>query len=299
MTEAIVQHRFRGVSDRDQAWILGELIAYLDHESSGAGAFQDMGDRWVRVRDAVRQGTARASDPEVRSVCERWERFVDYLALGLSQDLGRDVTPVRPRNKSPESRIDELVEQVVSEGTLTGALRVPDAVAALMIVADLRARQVTTSVSVDAPREGRPLSRINWLLKQLRDAPESLRLETGFVGVRETTSELLGEAREYPQRLLSATDPKRVPRTLSVALTRPLGLKRGKAQGSFVGDTRKQVVDLYRDLVQTLKPWQAKAPKLPEEPIEVSPLPQPDPPPFSATDEREIGEATDPNDGGP
>lgn len=32
LTEAIVQHRFRGVSDPDQAWILGELIAYLDNE---------------------------------------------------------------------------------------------------------------------------------------------------------------------------------------------------------------------------------------------------------------------------
>jgi len=30
MTEAIEQHRHRGISDPDQAWILGELIAYLD-----------------------------------------------------------------------------------------------------------------------------------------------------------------------------------------------------------------------------------------------------------------------------
>jgi hypothetical protein len=71
MTEAIVQHRFRGVSDPDQAWILGELIAYLDNEKSGAGGFDDMGDGWVHVRDAVRQGTLRASDPQVRAVCGR------------------------------------------------------------------------------------------------------------------------------------------------------------------------------------------------------------------------------------
>lgn len=32
LTEAVIQHRHRGVSDPDQAWILGELIAYLDHE---------------------------------------------------------------------------------------------------------------------------------------------------------------------------------------------------------------------------------------------------------------------------
>ena len=93
ITEAVLQHRFRGVSDPDQAWILGELIAYLDHENSGASGFQDMGESWVRVRDAARQGTLRATDKEVRGVAERWEQFIDYLALGLSQDLGRDVSP--------------------------------------------------------------------------------------------------------------------------------------------------------------------------------------------------------------
>jgi hypothetical protein len=51
ITEAVLQHRHRGVSDPDQAWILGELIAYLDHENSGASGFEDMGESWVRVRD--------------------------------------------------------------------------------------------------------------------------------------------------------------------------------------------------------------------------------------------------------
>jgi hypothetical protein len=84
VTEAVLQHRFRGIEDPDQAWILGELIAYLDHENAGAGGFQDMGDRWVRVRDSARQGTLRATDPEVRVIAERWEHFLDYLALGLA-----------------------------------------------------------------------------------------------------------------------------------------------------------------------------------------------------------------------
>jgi hypothetical protein len=37
LTEAVIQHRFRGVDDPDQAWILGELIRYLTDERSGAG----------------------------------------------------------------------------------------------------------------------------------------------------------------------------------------------------------------------------------------------------------------------
>lgn len=53
ITEAVLQSQFRGVSDPDQAWILGELIAYLDHENSGASGFQDMGQSWPRVRDGA------------------------------------------------------------------------------------------------------------------------------------------------------------------------------------------------------------------------------------------------------
>ena len=44
LTEAIIQHQHRGIEDRDQAWILGELIAYLDHERSGASGFEVMGE---------------------------------------------------------------------------------------------------------------------------------------------------------------------------------------------------------------------------------------------------------------
>src|SRR4051794_9655624 len=106
ITEAIVQSRYRGISDPDQAWILGELIAYLDSEASGAGGFEDMGDTWVTVRKAAHDGTLRANMPEAREVAERWEQFTQYLCLGLSQDLGSKVTAPRPRGASTPSILD-------------------------------------------------------------------------------------------------------------------------------------------------------------------------------------------------
>jgi hypothetical protein len=296
MTEAVLQHRFRNVADPDQAWLLGELIAYLDHEKTGASGFQDMGPAWVRVRDGARQGTLRASDKEVRTIAERWEQFVDYLALGLSQDLGRDVEPMRPRKQTLVERVDALVQGLEGTGALTGAVRVPDAVAPVAIRADLRARQLVTSLSIDAPRDGRPSSRINWIIRQLANAPADVRLTVAFAGARETTSVLLSEAREYPQRLLSPIDGKREPRAFELAMTRPLGIKSGKGQGSFVGETRRQVVEFYGELVQNLKRWQAPPPKLPEAPaLEVPETPQSVAPPFAA-EGRDLGEATTPTE---
>ncbi len=170
ITEAVVQHRFRGISDPDQAWILGELIAYLDHEASGASGFTDMGSSWVAVRDAGHDGTLRVADSEPREVCERWDQFMEYLALGLAQDLGADVSVVRSRRQSAEQRVQGLVRVLADEGALVGSVRVPDAVAPLDLRVDLRARRTISSVTVDAPGDGRPLSRINWLLRQIPEA---------------------------------------------------------------------------------------------------------------------------------
>ena len=54
LTEAIFQHRFRGIADPDQAWVLGELVRYLDDEASGASGFDGMGEEWPREREAAR-----------------------------------------------------------------------------------------------------------------------------------------------------------------------------------------------------------------------------------------------------
>jgi hypothetical protein len=114
------------------------------------------------------------------------------------------------------------------------------------------------------------------------------------LGTRETSSLLLSEAREAPERLLSSTDPKREPRAFQLALTRKMGTKRGKEEGSFVRETRQQAIGFYRDLVQDLRAWQASAPKLPpEERADAPSQPQPEPPPFSQSGAREAGEAHD------
>jgi|GEM_PF-6119848 len=56
---AVMQKEYRGIADPDQAWVLGELIRYLEHPRSGALEFSDMGPSWVPLRDAVSAGTLR------------------------------------------------------------------------------------------------------------------------------------------------------------------------------------------------------------------------------------------------
>ena len=262
LTEAVVQSRYRGVSDPDQAWILRELIHYLSSDASGAVGFEDMGEHWVDVRRAVAAGTLRPNDAPAKAVAERWEQFTQYLCLSLSQELGRTVSSPRPRKQTSADRQTEILRTLGASGELVSTLRVPDAVGDMQIRADLRARQTLTSVAIDAPREGRVKSRLTWLLRQLDDAPADLTIEVVYPSARETTPASLSQAREDPARLLYAADPKREPRSFVLTHTRAMGQKRGRAEGSFVRETSAQTVAFYADLVQKLKAWQARAPKL-------------------------------------
>lgn len=266
LTEAVIQHRFRGVDDPDQAWILGELIRYLTDERSGAGGFEGMGQEWVRVRDGARNDTLRANDPEAATVAARWEQLIEYLCLNLSQELGVVVRRQRPRGKASADRIRHAVKQLATEGTLHSAIRVPEALGPIQIEANLRSGQMTTSVGVEAPRDRkRSTARINWLLRQLKDAPTSLRVDARFARIRDSRSELLGDCREDPNCLLLPDDPKRELHSFVLASTRAMGRKNGRGDGSFASETCKQATSFYRDLVQDLRPPQPKAPQLAEE----------------------------------
>jgi len=287
LTEATMQSRYRGISDPDQAWILDELIAYLEHPAAGAGGFTDMGEHWVAVRRAAHDGTLRASE-EARSVAERWEEFLQYLALSLSQDLGQHVTIVRARRQTTTSRIDETTRAMASEGHMTGAFRIPGAIGDVTLTADLRTRQTLTSVTFPAPSETRQRTRITWLLRQLKEAPRELRIDAAYKSIRQTVAGLLEQVAEQPDLLLCEQDPRRELRSFTLTLSRRLGQKRGRDEGSFVRETRHQLVDFYGDLVQNLKPWQAPAPKLREAPRDDEP-PQ---------DERRPTGATPPTGGG-
>jgi hypothetical protein len=263
ITEATVQSRYRGISDPDQAWILDELLAYLGSDAAGTGGFTDMGEHWVSVRRSGHDGTLRAS-AEVRHVAERWEEFAQYLSLGLSQELGEDVTVVRPRNQTTSARIDAIVRALVEDGCLRTTLRVPAAVGDLELTADLRTRQTLTAVTFPAPTEMRPKARINWLLRQLREAPSTLRVDVAYKSARHTVAGLLSDVADAPDRLLYDQDPRREPRAFTLTLAARMGQKRGKEEGSFVRETRKQLVSFYGDLVQNLKAWQPAAPRLRE-----------------------------------
>ncbi len=262
MTEAVIEAEHHGVADPEQSWILGELIAYMDNEKSGAGGYEGMGSEWVAVRNAARQRTLRATDPGVKAVAEDWEEFVEYLALKLRQNLGRRVEPSYSRASTRASRLRENADSLGDSASLSATIKVPDAAASIDVAADLAARQVTTSARIQAPKEGRAKTRMNWILRQLKDTPSDLRIEVHYPRTRSTTSDMVDIARQRPEVLLLPDDTRREPSGFTIALTRDMGSKRGKTRGSFADETMRQTLDFYGDALQKVNKWTPPAPKL-------------------------------------
>ena len=222
-----------------------------------------MGESWVGVRDAVSAHTLRATDKGIATVVARFDALLRFASLSLGRRLGTEVVPVLSRKElaDPSIRAAALTQSLCEHGQLSGSIRVPDTVGPLVITADLRSGQVTCHVDVDAPREGRPTTRVNWLVRQLKNAPESVRVECFTARARGAgAAELLKTVRDDPTSLI--TDPSREIRSFRVAMTTPMGAKRGRGRGAFIDSVLGAVDTFYGDVLGDLKAWAAAPPKM-------------------------------------
>ena len=267
LAEAVMQKEFRGVADPDQAWILGELIRYLEHDRSGAMDMDDMGESWIGVRDSVSAGTLRPTDKGIASVVSRFDALLRFASLSLGKRLGTEVVPVLSRKElsDPTLRAQALTQQLCAHGQLSGAIRIPDTVGQLVVTADLRSGRVTCHVDLDAPRDGRPTTRVNWLVRQLKNAPDSARVECFVAHSRgSSAAELLRTVRETPAVLV--TDPAKNIRSFRVATSSTLGTKRGRGRGAFIDSVLAAVDVFYAEVLGDLKAWSAAPPRLRQAP---------------------------------
>jgi hypothetical protein len=262
LTHAVMQKEFRGVADPEQAWILGELIRYLEHPRSGAMSFDDMGPSWVTIRDAVSAGTLRTSDKGATDVANRFDALVRFACLRLGRQLGTEVTPLLTRLEvsEPATRTAALVASLASTGTMSASIRIPNAVAPLVFEANLRSNKISCHFDLDAPREGKPTTRVNWLIRQLKDAPETVSIEAFVARSRTGAAELLRDAREAPAKLV--LDPTKDIKSFRISQHHALGSKRNAGRGSFIDSVLTAIDTTYADVGQRLKAWSATPPRL-------------------------------------
>lgn len=263
LTEAVLERSHRGIEDPDQAWILSELIRYLEHPNAGTFDFRDMGKHWVGVRDSIKNGTLRPKDTKATEVAGKWEELLTFSALHLGRKLGDNVQEVltAKERKDISIRIDNIVDSMVKQRRIYGRIRIPNTVGDIEITVNLEAQQIEISVSIDAPATGRSTTRINWLLKQLKETNLKVRIDSWGIRSRESLSEMLEIVRNDQAHLIPPNN--REIAKFTVTLIRKMGLKASAGKkGSFIDSVITAIDDFYGDVIQRLKEWQPPAPKL-------------------------------------
>jgi stress response protein SCP2 len=251
--EAHMLCHHHGVANPADAWLLSELLHYLRQDNSGCQGFQDMGSAWVPVRNAVTAGTLRLGDKRAMQVAERWEKLIRQLCLRLSGETGLAIAPVLRKRRDGDSSVRRLqtVTSLVETGRMSAEIRIPSTGGPVLIEADLRTGQIETTVEIPAAERARSLTRVQWLLRQLGEAPPELRIEA--LTPRQATGpcDLLKNLKAEPGLLV----PEEGAQIASFRLTLPtsMGTKRGIEEAGFVRSIDIAMDRFHQQVLQVLK----------------------------------------------
>jgi stress response protein SCP2 len=245
--------RHEGVGNLAHAWLLQELLHYLQHENSGCHGFQNMGAAWVPVRNGIDDETLCQGDARALEVVESWERLIRQVCLRLGGELGQKVLPVQrlKRGTDPGARRTHLADQLCLEGRLQAELRIEDTPGVLAITADLRTGKLRTSIEIPAPDQGYPLTWAKRLVRRLAEAPADLHIETLVEGEAGGPRGTLERLRPEPADLLPKNGTHITGFRLS--LFKGMGSSRGNAESGFIRSVDDAVDRFYATVVAHLE----------------------------------------------
>ncbi|WP_143626955.1 TerD family protein [Streptomyces sp. 1-11] len=260
--------RHEGVGNAAHAWLLQELLHYLQHDNSGCHGFQNMGPAWVPVRNGVDDETLCQGDARALEVVESWERLIRQVCLGLGGELGQKVLPVQraKRGADPGERRSRLADQLCQNGTLHAELRIEGTPGVLAVSADLRTGKLRTSVEVPAPDQGYPLSWAKRLMRRLADAPADLHIETLVEGDTGGPRGTLERLRPEPADLLPKDSGTRIT-GFRLTLLKSMGSGRGNAETGFIRSVDDAVHRFHDSVLVHLDRTTPRRAPSPREPI--------------------------------
>ncbi|WP_371615619.1 TerD family protein [Streptomyces sp. NBC_00454] len=249
--------RHEGVGNAAHAWLLQELLEYLQHEQSGCHGFQNMGSAWVPVRNGIEEETLSRGDARAVEVVESWEKLIRQVCLRLGGELGQKALPVQRarRGSDPQARRVAAAERLCAEGKLSAELRIDGTSSVIAVSADLRTSKVRTSVDVPAPEGAYPLATVKRLVRLLAEAPADLHVES-LVEAGNGPRGTLERLRPEPGDLLPVDGSAVTGFRLS--LLKGMGSTRGNTESGFIRSVDDAVDRFFRGVVAHLGPVEGR-----------------------------------------
>ena len=267
LTEASLLIANDEVLDRDQRFILNEMVRFLTHQSAGVKDFDQMPAAWTELVSAVQAGASPSQNAsETRETVGAWHQVVRDLSLTMSRQLGVEVSPRIPREhlRDLDARAKADATALCESKCLMATLTIPDAAAPLDVIADLRARTITASMRLRAPDEKKgSKARLNWLLRQISQSPsENWHVRLYWPGRSAYTQRPLASLRENVEQAAEEKSGQ-VVSSFDVMLVRDVGARFSQRK-NFVTELKATVPQFYDQVGQYLRAWQRTAPRLPE-----------------------------------
>ena len=271
LSEAQGLSRRKAVSDPDQKWMLDEWIRYVDDEKSKIIVKPDLGPNWSSVLKAARTNTLDQSCDTLQDVVKCWIGYLRKAALQLQAKLGVDVQ-IRLSRKEKNNNdiyIKNLIAKARANGTLSGIFHIPCAIGDIQVEVFLHSRSVRYGVKVAAPTKGRQKTRLNWLVKQLRNVnfPCNLLVTAAWSAHGLLTSASANELVDNPDVLCVDQKGVPLPRDINpkhflLQCTKKLHNSRGRSNAPVLEGISKGLEDFYHCVIEDLVPFVPPAPRL-------------------------------------
>lgn len=263
-TEAFILHHNSAIVDPEQAYLMRELVRFMSDDSVGVTGYMNMPSEWKDLIDMVQMGAKLSPrSPDVENVVCGWHQEVRNLALLLSRLLGTQVTVhlTNAENSNPEVRIKKDIGSVCRSNQLAAKLLIPDATSDLLIIADMRARSIRVSMTLDAPQDKKRASaRVRWLLRQLKDVREDGVTIHAIWPSRAPDTVVTLDALREDEKSLDAIYGGTAPRAFEIVLSADSG-RRFTGRKTFIEDVESVVPRFYDKIGKHLKTWQPPTPQ--------------------------------------
>jgi len=266
-SKAVLLTANKSVDDPEQAYILSELVRYLDHDSSGVSSLTRMPSEWKDLCSSAQNGTALGKTSEVvGKAVSGWHQLLRHLSLNLSMSIGQPVKIAlsRAREKDAELNFSDDCTDLSQNNGFSTEFEIPNAASRIIFSADCLRRTINISMKLEAPKDKtRATASINWITRQLKGkGVENIGVRAYWPRRIPMTSASLAEATENPAALIpdGVSD---LPTYLEIIRVVDLAA-RFKGAKTFVEDSSNKFPLFYQDVGQHLSKWVAKAPQVKE-----------------------------------
>ncbi len=268
VTEANHLIKQDNIEDDDQYYLLKEMVRYFIHKDSGASEFDSMNAEWPEIITAVKNDQKLLKSCEkVRNTVVAWHQESRDMCLDITKNTDVPIPAFlklsRAHINDPVKRIEDDIDQLVQNYSLTSHLDIPNTASELKVNVNISKRTISYSMSVDAPSDKkRNSAKLNWLLRQLKGIKtENIMIEGVTFGKTENRLCFLSDILEDERNILGDSEKDYTFTAFNILMNIGIGAKFSSRKG-FILDLEKNLLEFYKNIGENLKQPVAEPPKV-------------------------------------